>query len=44
MYSKMIKWIESLKNKNNIIYMPVFIVGYFLYKKKYNFIRNEKNL
>lgn len=39
MYSKMIKWIESLKNKNNIIYMPVFIVGYFLYKK--NIILSE---
>lgn len=36
MYQEMIDGLESMENINSVIYMPIFIVGFFLYEKNIN--------
>lgn len=39
MYQEVIDCLVSMENINSIIYMPIFIVGFFLYEKNINVLR-----
>lgn len=42
MYQEMVDCLELVENINGIIYMPIFIVGFFLYEKNINIVSTRE--
>ena len=41
-YQEVIDWIESIEKKNIGIYMPIYIIGFFLYQKDIYILRTRE--
>lgn len=41
-YQEVIDWIESIEEKNTGIYMPIYIIGFFLYQKDIYILRTRE--